>query len=67
MVAVRNPQAVRSAKALLNDSALVDVRQGLIAEGDCSRNLMGTANQLEAVMATFEKREPVFTDHPQSA
>jgi enoyl-CoA hydratase/carnithine racemase len=58
----RNPDAVRKAKELLNQSALVDVRGGLIAESDCSRTLMGTPNQLEGVMATLEKRQAVFTD-----
>jgi hypothetical protein len=47
---------------MLNNSALVSVREGLIEESDCSRQMMGTANQLEAVMSTFEKREPSFTN-----
>ncbi|MCZ6828980.1 MAG: hypothetical protein O7F73_05240 [Gammaproteobacteria bacterium] len=47
---------------MLNNAALVSVREGLIEEGDCSRTLMGTSNQLEAVMSTFEKRDPQFTD-----
>lgn len=61
-IARRNPDAVRKAKRMLNQSALVSVRDGLIAESDCSRTLMGKANQLEAVMASFEKREPLFVD-----
>ena len=61
-IAGRNPDAVRKAKQMLNNSALVNVRDGLIEESNCSRTLMGTANQLEAVMASLEKREPQFTD-----
>ncbi|MEH6569342.1 MAG: crotonase/enoyl-CoA hydratase family protein [Halioglobus sp.] len=61
-IAGRNPDAVRKAKELLNQSALVDVRDGLIAESNCSRTMMGTPNQLEAVMASLEKRQPVFAD-----
>ena len=61
-IARRNPDAVRKAKHMLNQSALVSVRDGLVAESECSRALMGTANQLEAVMAGFENREPVFVD-----
>ena len=61
-IARRNPDAVRKAKHMLNQSALVTVREGLVAESDCSRTLMGKANQLEAVMASFEKREPSFVD-----
>ena len=60
-IARRNPDAVRKAKQMLNNSALVSVREGLIEESDCSRQMIGTANQLEAVMSTFEKREPNFT------
>lgn len=61
-IAKRNPDAVRKGKQLLNNSALVSVRDGLIEESNCSRSLMGTPNQLEAVMSTFEKRESQFTD-----
>jgi enoyl-CoA hydratase/carnithine racemase len=61
VIASRNPDAVRKAKQMLNNSALVSVREGLIEESDCSRQMMGTANQLEAVMSTFEKREPGFS------
>lgn len=61
-IARRNPDAVRKAKHMLNQSVLVTVREGLVAESDCSRALMGKANQLEAVMASFEKREPSFVD-----
>lgn len=37
------------------------IMTGLGEESDCSRQLMGTANQLEAVMSTFEQRDPRFT------
>ncbi len=57
----RNPDAIGKAKQVLNNSALVSVREGLLEESNCSRQLMGAANQLEAVMSTFEKRDPVFT------
>jgi enoyl-CoA hydratase/carnithine racemase len=61
-IARRNPDAVRKAKQLLNNSALVSVREGLLEESNYSRELMGTANQLEAVMSTFEKRDPKYTE-----
>jgi enoyl-CoA hydratase/carnithine racemase len=60
-IARRNPDAIGKAKQMLNNSALVSVREGLLEESNCSRQLMGTANQLEAVMSTFEKRDPLFT------
>ena len=61
-IANRNPQAIRAAKKLLNDSTECTTREGLIAESNCSRTLMGTPNQIEAIMSGFEGREPCFTD-----
>lgn len=61
-IANRNPDAIRAAKKLLNNSMSCSTREGLIAESDCSRALMGTANQIEAIMSGFEAREPCFTD-----
>jgi enoyl-CoA hydratase/carnithine racemase len=61
-IASRNPDAVRAAKTMLNNSMFCTTREGLIAESNCSRELMGTPNQLEAIMSGFEKREPNFTD-----
>jgi enoyl-CoA hydratase/carnithine racemase len=58
----RSPDAVRAAKRLLNDSALVPVAQGLANEFAASASLMGGKNQIEAVMAKLEKREPRFED-----
>ena len=46
--------------------AVVLSGEGLIAESDCSRALMGTANQLEAIMSGFEGREPQFIDPTQA-
>lgn len=61
-IAQRNPDAIRAAKKLLNDSVRGTIAEGLVAESDCSRALMGTANQLEAIMSGFEGREPHFID-----
>lgn len=61
-IANRSSDAIRAAKKLLNAIPHSSVREGLIAESNCSRELMGTENQLEAVMATFEKREANFID-----
>ncbi len=33
-----------------------------LAESDCSRQLLGRPNQIEAVMSTFERRDPDFID-----
>lgn len=61
-IADRNPDAIRAAKKLVNTAAMAAAREGLVAESNCSRTLMGTANQLEAIMSSMEAREPAFTD-----
>jgi enoyl-CoA hydratase/carnithine racemase len=61
-IAGRSPDAVRAAKKLLNASGLVPVGEGLANEFEASAGLMGTPNQVEAVMARLQKREPVFAD-----
>ena len=62
VIAARNPEAIRKGKKLLNDAMQQSTREGLIAESDCSRQLMGTPNQVEAIMSGFESRPPVFVD-----
>ena len=59
-IAAKNPQAIRAAKKMLNVLPHTSVKEGLIAESNCSRELMGSDNQIEAVMSTFESRPPVF-------
>ena len=61
-IAKRNPQAARSAKKMLNNFALLSVRDGLLEEGNISRDLIGSPNQMEAIRSVFEKREPSFSD-----
>lgn len=58
----RSPDALRAAKKLLNESALVPLARGLANEFDASASLMGGANQIEAVVARLQKRPPVFRD-----
>lgn len=65
-IAQRSPEAVRAAKKLLNESALVPVSEGLANEFRASSALMGGKNQIEAVMAKLEKRRPDFVD-PESS
>ena len=61
-IAQHSPDAVRAAKKLLNASGLVPVSEGLANEFQASAGLMGGRNQVEAVMAKLEKREPRFLD-----
>jgi len=62
IIAKKSPDAIRAIKRLLNQSALVPLAEGLAMEFECSGALMGSANQMEAIAASFEKREPQFQD-----
>lgn len=53
-----SPDAVRAAKRLLEQSWHADARTGLELETELQRELLFSPNQVEAVTARFEKREP---------
>lgn len=59
---IKSPDAIRAAKALIRDTELMDVRETLIAESKAQEKLMGTPNQMEAVMAVMQKRKAEFKD-----
>jgi enoyl-CoA hydratase/carnithine racemase len=61
-IARRSPHAVRAAKRLLDLAGRTDLASGFAAEQEEIRALIGSANQVEAVTARFEKREPVFRE-----
>jgi len=61
-IADRSPSAVRGAKALLNKAYAGDPAAQFAEERAVIGSLIGRPNQVEAVMANFEKRAPVFTD-----
>jgi enoyl-CoA hydratase/carnithine racemase len=61
-IAGRNPHAVRASKRLLNAAVLTDPASGLLQETEEQIALIGSPNQVEAVMANLQKRAPVFTD-----
>lgn len=61
-IASKSPQAVRGAKALLNMAGTVPLAEGFKAEERTITALIGSPNQVEAVKAYFEKRDPVFND-----
>lgn len=61
-IAQRSPEAIRAAKKLLNESALVPLAEGLSNEMAASAGLMGGRNQIEAVMSRLEKRAARFDD-----
>jgi enoyl-CoA hydratase/carnithine racemase len=61
-IAARSPDAVRAAKQLLTAAPVVSTAEGLALEEKLQRTLIGGRNQIEAVQANLQKREPQFTD-----
>jgi enoyl-CoA hydratase/carnithine racemase len=61
-IAAKNPHAIRAGKRLLNLMGEGDQHAILLAESQEQGALIGSANQVEAVMANLEKRVPGFAD-----
>jgi enoyl-CoA hydratase/carnithine racemase len=61
-IASKSPHAVRAAKRLLNQSGLVPIAEQFAAERAEIGALIGSPNQVEAIMAGFETRAPTFAD-----
>jgi enoyl-CoA hydratase/carnithine racemase len=61
-IAAHSPHAVQGAKRLLNLAGQVPLEDGFIAEERTISALIGSPNQIEAVTAYFEKRQPHFED-----
>ena len=61
-IAGKSPHAIRAAKQLLDRATLGSVEEGLLLEEQLQRTVLGKPNQVEAVRANVEKREPRFQD-----
>ena len=61
-IAGKSPDAIRAGKLLLDQCFQVGVAEGLRLEEQTQRNLIGSANQVEAVQANLQKRAPEFRD-----
>jgi enoyl-CoA hydratase/carnithine racemase len=61
-IASRSPTAIRAAKSLFNRSADLPLDEILAAESFEQARLLGSRNQLEAVMSQAERRAAVFVD-----
>lgn len=61
-IAARSPDAVREAKALISASQDMDITDALLLESKAQERLIGSPNQIEALMAGFEKRAANFKD-----
>jgi enoyl-CoA hydratase/carnithine racemase len=61
-IAKKSPEAVRGSKRLLNAAGYSSLKDGLALEAEVQAGLLGSPNQLEAVLANLEKRDPRFRD-----
>ena len=61
-IASKNPHAVRSAKALVEQFGRVSTAEAFANERRHIISLIGSPNQKEAVSAFFDKRTPDFVD-----
>lgn len=61
-IAQRSPDAVRAAKRLLTTTDSSDPATSLARETEEQSKLLGTENQIEAVISNLEKRRPNFVD-----
>jgi enoyl-CoA hydratase/carnithine racemase len=60
-IARRSPSAIRAGKRMFG-APRAELEQALRLEEELQRSLLGGPDQLEAVRANLEKREPVFRD-----
>jgi enoyl-CoA hydratase/carnithine racemase len=61
-IASRNPDAQRANKRLLNAAHQLTPAEGLLMESEEQDAIIGSPNQVEAVMAELEKRAANFSD-----
>jgi enoyl-CoA hydratase/carnithine racemase len=61
-ISLKNPHAIRASKKMLEASNYQTAAEGLLMESVEQDRIMGTPNQVEAVMAELQKRKPNFID-----
>lgn len=61
-IATKSPHAVRGGKRLLNMAGVEPIMEAFGVEQRTMASLIGSPNNIEAVMAYFEKRDPKFVD-----
>src|SRR5579872_91540 len=61
-IASKSPDAIRAAKRILNEAVLTDPKTGLTQESVEQGRLIGSKNQVEAVMSNLEKRAARYID-----
>jgi enoyl-CoA hydratase/carnithine racemase len=63
-IAGKNPSAIKGVKALLDMAGQVSLAEAFKRETATMASLIGSPNNVEAVTAYFEKRDPKFADRP---
>lgn len=61
-IATKSPDAIRANKRLFNETREVGMAEGFKLEEKLQGRLIGGANQVEAVKANLQKRDPKFSD-----
>ena len=61
-IAGKSPSAIRAGKRIFNDAPYSDPANGFLQETVEQVALIGSANQVEAVMSNLQKRAPNFVD-----
>ena len=61
-IAGKSPDAMRAAKRLLNLAVAADAKSGLMAELVEQQKLIGSPNQLEAILSNLQKRAASYRD-----
>ncbi|HZZ89287.1 MAG TPA: crotonase/enoyl-CoA hydratase family protein [Caulobacteraceae bacterium] len=61
-IAGKSPDAIRAAKKILNAAVMSTAREGLVMESVEQLKLIGSPNQVEAVMSNMQKRAPAYAD-----
>lgn len=61
-IASKNPDAIRANKQIFNNLPDLNAAESLLQESVLQDKIIGSKNQIEAVMAELQKRAPVFDD-----
>ena len=61
-IASKSPDAIRADKRLLNLAVATDAKTGLMAESIEQQKLIGSPNQLEAILSNLQKRAANYKD-----
>ncbi len=61
-IATKSPDAIRANKQLFNETRNLGMPEGFKLEERLQAGLIGSPNQVEAVKANLQKREPKFSD-----